>query len=149
MNPPRNLLVPVDLGNHAAQVLDYAVGLARGLDAKVHVLHSVDWPLLGAEIPASVTDAAMTEIVAHRQRDLDRLVAAHAGAPPFASAELKTGDPRILISQVAEQLAADLIVMGTHGRRGISRLLLGSVAEYVARTAHCPVLLVRVGTATP
>jgi len=49
----------------------------------------------------------------------------------------------MVIEETAAEIGADLIVMGTHGRRGVSRLLLGSVAESVARTAPCPVLLVR------
>jgi nucleotide-binding universal stress UspA family protein len=56
---------------------------------------------------------------------------------------VESGDPRAMIEGVATKLDADLIVMGTHGRRGVRRFLLGSVAEIVARTAPCPVLLVR------
>jgi nucleotide-binding universal stress UspA family protein len=78
-------------------------------------------------------------------KDLDLLVAGYAGKAPIASVELQTGDPRTLIVDTAAQLHSDLIIMGTHGRRGVSRLLIGSVAEQVARTAPCPVLLVRTG----
>jgi nucleotide-binding universal stress UspA family protein len=145
MNTPRNILVPIDLGDHAKEVLDYAAALAAKLDAKLHVRHAVSWPLLGTEIPASVTDQAMNEIVALHRKDLDQLVASYDGKAPIASTELQTGDPRTLIVQGAAQVHADLIVMGTHGRRGVSRLLIGSVAEQVARTAPCPVLLVRSG----
>jgi nucleotide-binding universal stress UspA family protein len=60
---------------------------------------------------------------------------------------LRKGDARTAILAFAEELHPDLIVMGTHGRRGVSRLVLGSVAESVARTAPCPVLLVRSGLA--
>jgi nucleotide-binding universal stress UspA family protein len=146
MKLPRNILVPIDLGDHATQVLAYAVALAAKLDAKIHILHAVDWPLLGAEIPIAVSDKAMDEIVAQHRQDLDQLVATHASKAPLGSVELKIGDPRTLIMQTAEQHGVDLIVMGTHGRRGVSRLLLGSVAEHVARTAPCPVLLLRSGT---
>ncbi len=146
MTLPRNILVPVDLGAHTTQVLEYAVALAAKLDAKIHVLHLVDWPLLGAELPVAVSDKAMDEIVAHHRRDLDQLAATYASKAPLGSVELKIGDPRTWITQIAEQHQADLIVMGTHGRRGVSRLLLGSVAEHVARTAACPVLLLRSGS---
>jgi len=143
---PRNILVPLDLGDHATRVLEYAVALAATLDAKVHVLHAVNWPVLGAEIPVSVSDKAMDEIVAKHQRELDQLAATYARGAPVGSVEVKVGDPRALIPQIAEQRGVDLIVMGTHGRSGIARLLLGSVAETVARAAPCPVLLVRSGT---
>ena len=56
---------------------------------------------------------------------------------------LKNGDPRDVVPSTAKELGADLIVMGTHGRRGIARALLGSVAESVLRTAPAPVLTVR------
>ena len=147
MSLPRNILVPIGLEDPAAQVLDYAVALAAKLDAKLHVLHAVPWPLLGAEIPIAVTETAMDEIMAHKQQAFDELVAAHTAKLPVSSALLKKGDARTAILAAAEELRADLIVMGTHGRRGVSRLVLGSVAESVARTAPCPVLLVRSGLA--
>jgi nucleotide-binding universal stress UspA family protein len=149
MTLPRNILVPIDLGDHATEVLGYAVALAAKLDAKVHVLHVVPGSLLGSEIPIMVTETGMAEIAAHRRQDLDQLVASYADQVPFASVELKTGDARAEIAAAAAQRGVDLIVMGTHGRRGVSRLLLGSVAEHVARIAPCPVLLVRTGTAAP
>ena len=147
MSLPRNILVPIDLEDSAAQVLDYAVALAARLDARLHALHVVPWPLLGAEVPIAVTETAMDDIMKGKQQAFDALVAAHAAKPPLDSAMLKTGDARTAILAAAEELRADLIVMGTHGRRGVSRLVLGSVAETVARTAPCPVLLVRAGLA--
>ena len=147
MTLPRTILVPIDLGDHATEVLDYAVALAARLDAKLHLLNVVPLPLLGSEIPITVTETAVDEIIAQRRQDLDRLAASYAGKAAFASVELKTGDPRTAIDTLAAELHADLIIMGTHGRRGVSRLLIGSVAEQIVRTAPCPVLLVRSGTA--
>jgi universal stress protein A len=147
MTLPRNMLVPIDLNDSAAQVLDYAVALADKLDAKLHVLHVAPWPLLGAEVPVALTKTAMDELMARERKAFDELVAAHAVKLPPSSATLETGDARAAILALAEALHVDLIVMGTHGRRGVSRLVLGSVAESVARTAPCPVLLVRSGLA--
>jgi nucleotide-binding universal stress UspA family protein len=147
MSLPRNILVPIDLDDSAAQVLDYAVALAAKLDAKLHVLHAVPWPLLGAEVPIAVTETAMDDIMKHEQKAFDDLVAAHTSRLPPASAALTKGDARTAILTAAQELRADLIVIGTHGRRGVSRLVLGSVAESVARTAPCPVLFVRSGLA--
>lgn len=148
MTLPRSILVPLDLGDHTTEVLDYAVALATRLDAKLRLLHVVPVPLLGSEIPITVAETALQEIIAQRQQELDRLATAYAGKVSFASVELKTGDPRTVIDATAVQLRTDLIVMGTHGRRGITRLLIGSVAEQIVRIAPCPVLLVRSGTAT-
>lgn len=145
MSLPRNILVPIDFDDSAAQVLDYAVALAAKLDAKIHVLHVVQWPLLGAEVPAAITEAAMDDIVKGQQQSFDELVAMHTGKAPLGSAVVKIGNAQTAIQAAAKHVAADLIVMGTHGRRGVSRLILGSVAESVSRTAPCPVLLVRSG----
>ncbi|MGH9889254.1 MAG: universal stress protein [bacterium] len=147
MTLPHNILVPIDLDDSAAQVLDYAIALAAKLDAKLHVLHAVPWPLLGAELPIAVTDTAMDEIMKRKQKAFDELLAAHPPKQPLGSAAVKTGDARTAILAAANELRVDLIVMGTHGRRGVSRLVLGSVAESVARTAPSPVLLVRSGLA--
>jgi nucleotide-binding universal stress UspA family protein len=147
MTLPRNILVPIDLGDHTTEVLDYAVGLANRLDAKLHLLHAAPVPLLGAEIPITVSETAINDIIAARRQDLNRIAASYAGKCAFASVELTPGDARNVIAEAAAHRHADLIVMGTHGRRGVSRLLIGSVAEQIARVAPCPVLLVRSGTA--
>ena len=138
------ILVAVDLGEHTKTLLDYATELSTKLGARAHLLHSVDWPLLGAELPSVISDAAMDEIKERKRRELAGLAAAYPGVLQAGSAMLREGDPRAVIPATAVELGADLIVMGTHGRRGFSRLMLGSVAESVARTASCPVLLVRV-----
>lgn len=147
MSLPRTILVAVDLGEHAKEVLDYATELAAKLGARAHALHCVDWPLLGAELPTVVSDAAMEEIKQRKRQQLADLAAGYPGVLPAGAAMLREGDPRTVILATAAELGTDLIVMGTHGRRGLSRWMLGSVAESVARTASCPVLLVRVGLA--
>lgn len=143
MSLPRNILVAVDLVEHPNAVLDYATELIAKLGARAHVLHCVDWPLLGPELPVVISDAAMAAIKERKRQELAGLAAAHLGVLQADSAMLREGDPRTVIPATAVELGADLIVMGTHGRRGISRWMLGSVAESVARTASCPVLLVR------
>jgi nucleotide-binding universal stress UspA family protein len=77
------------------------------------------------------------------QEALDALAARHRGHVQIGQVLMKTGDARDMIDEAAKELGADLIVMGTHGRRGFSRALLGSVAETVVRTAPCPVLTIR------
>jgi nucleotide-binding universal stress UspA family protein len=74
---------------------------------------------------------------------LEKLIDKRRHRIPFGPALIKTGDPRDVINEAAKELGADLIVMATHGRRGVSRMLLGSVTELVVRSAPCPVLCVR------
>jgi nucleotide-binding universal stress UspA family protein len=143
MNLPKNILVPTDFSEGAQAALDYAVALAAKLDASVHLLNVVTLPMLGADTGIVVTPSMMDEVLGGNQKALDELVAARAGQCAFGPAQLEVGDARAQIEEAARKVGADLIVMGTHGRRGFRRLLLGSVAEAIARVAPCPVLLVR------
>jgi nucleotide-binding universal stress UspA family protein len=81
------------------------------------------------------------------QRALDRLAEQCRARGKVGEVLLRTGDARDVICQAADEVNADLIVMGTHGRRGLSRALLGSVAEYVVRTSKVPVVTVRTAKA--
>jgi universal stress protein A len=140
---PKNILVPTDLSEGAEQALDYACELARTLGAQVHLLNVIGIPALGVpELGVALTASMIDELVVGNQDALDRL-ARTRGAAQLGQVMVRTGDARDVINQTAKELGADLIVMGTHGRRGISRALLGSVAENVVRTAPCAVLTVR------
>ncbi|HUJ58331.1 MAG TPA: universal stress protein [Kofleriaceae bacterium] len=143
MNLPKNILVPTDFSANADAALDYAVALAGKLDAKVHVLNVVAVQTLGADLGIAVTQSVVESVMEGNQKALERLVAERASKASFGPIQLELGDARTVIDQMAAKLGADLIVMGTHGRRGVRRLLLGSVAESIARTAPCPVLLLR------
>jgi nucleotide-binding universal stress UspA family protein len=144
---PKNILVPTDFSECATAALDYAVELAAKLDARVHVVNAVGVEIIGTEYGMSLTPDLVNMVYASNQRELDKIIAERASKVPFGPALLETGDPRQVIDEAVTKVHADLIVMGTHGRRGFRRLFLGSVAESVARTAACPVLLVR-GTAS-
>jgi len=109
MNLPRNILVPVDLGEQTEPVLDYAVALAARLDAKIHLLHVLGRPLLGAETGIVVTETVSDEIIARCQGELDRLTRARASKVPFAQVPLRFGDPRMEIQAAAAEIDAELI----------------------------------------
>lgn len=147
MSLPKLILVPIDFSDRATTALDYAVELAAKLDAKICLVNVVAAQLVTTEYGIPMTTAMMEEAAERQQARLDQMIAARAGKAQFVPAMLVTGDPRAEIEHVARQLRADLIVMGTHGRRGVPRLVMGSVAEVVMRTAPCPVLLVREGVA--
>lgn len=141
---PKNILVPTDLGEGGEQALDYACELARTLGATVHVVNVIGIPALGVpELGVALTSTMIDSIVADNQAALDALVARKRGNAQIGQVLLRTGDARDVINHTATELGADLIVMATHGRRGVTRALLGSVAESVVRTAPCPVLTVR------
>ena len=81
-------------------------------------------------------------------REVEHFLAKAATRPSQLSVRVEAGEPSDLILQVAKEGRVDLIVMGTHGRTGLSRLLIGSVAEAVLRRSTCPVLTIRVPSRT-
>lgn len=140
---PKHILVPTDLSEGAEQALDYACELARSLGAQIHLLNVIGIPALGVpELGVALTASMIDQMVVDNQTALDRLAETRCTAT-LGNVMVRTGDARDVINQTAKDLAIDLIVMGTHGRRGISRALLGSVAETVVRSAPCAVLTVR------
>ncbi|HEX7702268.1 MAG TPA: universal stress protein [Kofleriaceae bacterium] len=145
MKLPSRILVPTDFSELATCALDYAVALAHKLEATIHLLNAMS--LQFAEYPIAITTDMIDGIMQSSQKELEKLIAARAGQASFGPPILDVGDARIVIEQAAIKLGADLIVMGTHGRQGLKRVLLGSVAESLVRTAPCPVLLVRANNA--
>jgi nucleotide-binding universal stress UspA family protein len=139
---PKHILVPTDLSEGGEQAFEYACELARTIGAEVHLLNVIGIPALGMpEIGLAMTSTMIDQLVVDNQEALDRL----AGTCTATRGQVlvRTGDARDMINQTAKELGVDLIVMGTHGRRGLTRALLGSVAETVVRSAPCAVLTVR------
>lgn len=139
------IVVPVDFSDCSNEALRQACDLARRFDSHLHLVHVVEpWPpataVSGEFYPDYDTYAA--EQYAEAKRALDALPPPELGPKPVVRA-LVEGHPADEILNYAGVHAADLNVLGTHGRKGISRWLMGSVAERVVRHAPCPVLVVR------
>ena len=142
---PKTILVPTDLSEGAEQALDYACELAAMLGATIHLVNVIGIPALGVpELGLAMTSTVIDQIMIDNQTALDKLAEAKRCKSQIGQVLLKTCDAKDMINQTAKELGVDLIVMSTHGRRGISRALLGSVTETVVRSAPCPVLTVRV-----
>jgi nucleotide-binding universal stress UspA family protein len=137
--------VPVDFSPPADAALATASRLARGLGAGLVLLHvAVETPLY-SEAPFAgrrIRDVYRTAEQWARRR-LDALSARARAAGIGVRTDVRTGVPHREIVARAKAARAGLIVMGTHGRGGVERSLLGSVADRVVRTAPCPVLTVR------
>ena len=139
----KQIICPVDFSESSVRALAYAAALARWYDAQLTVLHVV--PTFEAmqvrgdlvEPIRVVTPMPREQVLEEMSRSLN-LAALSPRATPIA----ESGDPQATIIDQALSKKADLIVMGTHGRRGFKRLLLGSVTEAVLREAPCPVLTV-------
>lgn len=141
----KKILCATDFSSCAEQAIDQAVRLARALGAELVLLHvAVEAPLFREGLAGSEE----VRRVFAAQRDwaratLEERAAACRGAGVPTVALVVPGVPAQEILSAAETEAADLIVLGTHGRGGFARWLLGSVADRVVRSARCPVLTVR------
>ncbi len=146
---PSRILVPVDLSEGSRPLVDYAIQLARPFNAAIELIHAWEPPqyvapdLLVAAPGWNPQSLEKTALEAAR-RELDLLTQKAEQPPKPFTTRLEVGEPASTLLQVAEQGGFDLIVMGTHGRRGLPRLLLGSVAQKVTARAHCPVLTLHV-----
>lgn len=136
-----HILYPTDGSEGAAAALDHAIDHALQYDASLHVLYVIEETIPAIEAGAPDVLEALEE---RGEQVLDdaRERATEAGVASV-QASVAAGSPYRQILKYVEESGIDLIVMGTHGRRGIDRYLLGSVAEKVVRTAGCPVLTVR------
>ena len=140
------MLLPVDgseVSNHAAK---QGLMLAKALGSKVIFHYVIDISIVtlpDAEMGISNIEAIRKSFTEQG----DKVIAAFSSSAKEAGvgfeAVITEGDVHDEIIKMAEEKGAELIVMGTHGRRGLNRLLLGSVAESVTKRAHCPVLLIR------
>jgi nucleotide-binding universal stress UspA family protein len=137
---PKNILVPTDFSECATTALDYACDLARTLGATIHLVHC--FGPASPEMTLTLTAAMFDTLRSGSMTALESIVTAHPDVK-FGRLALERGDPRDGILDIARDLECDLIVIGTHGRRGFARLVLGSVTEHVLRRATCPVLTLR------
>ena len=133
--PPKRILVPFDLSILAETAWRQAVAFARRFKSDLEVVYVQEWPSTElASLPPS-------ELSPETKRALLKRIRATVGTAPNIT--LIVGNPVRDILRLARIHRTDLIVMGTHGRTGLSRALLGSVTEAVARQASVPVLAVR------
>lgn len=134
-----NVLIPTDGSEAAERAIEQGLAIAEAFDATVHVCFVVD---LAENYPPSLATEPLVESLSAVGTEHVEAVAERAGDLPVETAVLEgTTHERIL--EYAESADADLVVMGTHGRRGLERYLLGSVTERVTRGLECSVLVCR------
>ncbi len=139
----RHIVVPVDFEETSEKALAYARELARTFNATITVVHSYQIPLYGFPDGAYITAADVAaQVSTAAQGRLDAVLASQKNSNVPMTGVLRNGVAWEEINAVAAETHADLIVIGTHGRRGLARALLGSVAENVIRTATVPVLVI-------
>jgi len=139
----KNVLVATDFSEWSDAAIIYARALAGTFGARLHILHAVEFVATADVMGVAVPDLYKGVESAARQQleglisETDREI---FGARPVL---VTGGTPAQAIIDYAKKAEIDLIVLGTHGRRGLSHMVMGSVAERVVRLAPCPVLTVR------
>jgi nucleotide-binding universal stress UspA family protein len=142
----RRIIVPVDFGRHTEDIAAYAIDLAKSMDAKPTFLYVVeDFAKMAGyseACPTCLTDA-FEEIRGNAQKKMTALLEQYKAPCPGCSGVVLKGEGEAAddIIEYARDEKADLIVIGTHGTKGIEHLLLGSVAERVVKGASCPILI--------
>jgi nucleotide-binding universal stress UspA family protein len=139
MLPLGTVLYPTDFSENSEFAYRVACALGRDYNARLILLHVMAPPMViyaGGPIPAEMWPSI--DQVQEKLRELE----GHAHHVRV-EAQVLEGDPVDMILRAAEETQSDVIVMGTHGRTGLGRLLMGSVAEAVIRKAPCPVLSVK------
>jgi nucleotide-binding universal stress UspA family protein len=140
----QHVLVPIDFSDTADRALEYAIALAQQLHARLTLLHVLHLPPLAmgdmtTGVPVSALDELENDAQQLLQASLDQVQRAGIQVDGL----LAHGTPTQTIVDTAGKQGVDLIIMGTHGRTGLTHVLLGSVAEHVVRQAPCPVLVTR------
>ncbi|QDU30478.1 hypothetical protein ETAA8_56180 [Anatilimnocola aggregata] len=137
--PKQRVIVPIDFSSESFAALDVGLQVVERPN-QVSIIHVIQdlTPLEAGEVWGVVDPTARIESArrALRERLTDE---------KYSSVQLEVvlGDPAEAIAEYAQQTGADLVVIPSHGRRGLTRLLMGSTAERVVRLAHCPVLVLR------
>ena len=140
----KRILFPTDFSPIAEHAFGYALGIAREFGARLFILHVINEQadLRGFYLPHLAYEEVEADIVTAARRMMDEFRAGIEGYDNHEGAVI-SGVPYAEILAAADEHAADLIVMGTHGLTGVEHLLFGSTAERVLRHAKCPVMTIR------
>jgi nucleotide-binding universal stress UspA family protein len=138
----KKILCPIDFDDNSLAALDYARDLALESHATLYVMNVIFLPLAAPGFPLEPGPVVSEE---PSRRAVEKVAREHLHGKVHYELLIRTGKPAELINQTAEELDVDLIVMATHGRKGVNHFFLGSVAEHVVRGAKRPVLTIRPG----
>lgn len=142
----KKILCAVDLSEHNHVVAEYAVALGKAFDAEITVFYATPnlSHYVGFHVPPSSIENFVGEIATGAEQSMDEFIAANFTAPGIkVKGVILSGYAAQEIIDYATGNAMDVIVMGTHGRTGIDRVLFGSVAEKVVKTSAVPVMTIR------
>jgi nucleotide-binding universal stress UspA family protein len=141
----KNILFPTDFSEGSAQALQYAVDMSKRYGAKLYVVHVIYdiAKATGWYVPHVSMDEMYKDIQEGAKKELERFGVEELAGVKNVERRVITGVPHEEIINFVRANKIDLIIMGTHGRKGIDKILFGSTAAQVVRHAPCPVLTVR------
>ena len=146
----KKILFPTDFSKYSDDALQYAISIASAFKAKLYILHVIE----GARqedyfLVLTLTSEEIEEkLMEEAKKNLEKLVSKNLSQKIEFETSIKSGTPFVEIIRAAKQEDIDLIVMSSHGRSGISEILIGSVTERVLRAGVVPILTVRAPKAT-
>jgi len=143
MSTFKHILVPLDFGEPSRRALELAIELTQQFGAALTLVHVYEIPAMAYGGLAPTAIDLVTPIMKAAQDELDRELTEVRRRVPTTKGILRSGVPWREIVAAIEEIGADLVVMGTHGRRGLPHLVLGSVAEKIVRMSPVPVLTAR------
>lgn len=138
----KRILAPVDFSDYSEKALNWAATIAEQWSSQVYLCHIIPQPSYPSMIGGDDLAKFETGLQSAAETQLQDLVSKLQNKNVQATIRISLGEPFNDICRIAEEERIDLIIMGTHGRTGLSHALLGSVAERVVRHAPCPVLVV-------
>lgn len=138
----RRILCPVDFSDASRNAVRYAHEFAKGMGASLVLLNVVEPRPMAVDMSLSYVPLEEDLEKAARE-DLEEIIRTEREKGVEVQAEVEIGTPSEVILEKAEELDVNLVILGSHGKTGLSRLLMGSVAESVVRKATCPVLIVK------
>lgn len=139
----KKILIPTDGSDYSVRAAEYGLSLAKLLGAEVMVVYVIDTVVLDQAVRVTQREEVERELKQDGQRYVDYILGLAEKAGVKAASFLARGRPFEQIVHIAKGFGIDLIVMGTYGRRGAERILIGSVAERVIEYSSCPVLVVK------
>jgi nucleotide-binding universal stress UspA family protein len=137
----KKILVPTDFSDYSSHALDWALQFAPKFDAKITLVHSIEVP--DTTISYELVSDFLMKVRAAAEEELAQK-AERIPTEYFGTTHILEGTPSEELLKFAESNGYDMIIMGTHGRRGLAHLLLGSTAERIIRTSKIPVLTLRI-----
>lgn len=140
MRPIHKIIVPVDFYEHTDQIIDYAGYIAKTMNASLHCIHVVAASQKYAGYEAPSLSSLDREMLAFAKEQMQLLVDKNRDTLPTWEGKILKGDIVDAIIEYTEEEQGDLLIIGTHGRKGLRKMWLGSVAERVIKRAPCPTL---------